>query len=256
MRGTLRVLEHRLLVYRRTWRGSIFTSFLAPVLFLAAMGMGLGTFVNQSNPAALGGVSYLVFLAPGLLASQAMQTATGKSMYPVLSALLWQRTYLAMITTPILTWNIVIGQLLWLVFRLFVVSTSFVIVMVLLGATNVPAGIAMIPVAILTGLAFAMPITAYAATRRSDTSFSVVNRFVIIPLSIFSGTFFPITQLPLFLQAIAVVTPLWNGVALARALALGTFDPLLAAFNLLVIFAWVGAGTAAALFTFRRRLVQ
>lgn len=256
MRGTLRVVEHHLLVYRRTWRGSIFTSFLAPVLFLAAMGVGLGTFVNQSNPAALGGVAYLVYLAPGLLATQAMQTATGELMYPVLSALLWQRTYLAMVATPILTRNIVIGQALWLVFRLFVVATSFVIVMVVLGATDALRGIAMIPVAILTGLAFAMPITAFAATRRTDNSFAVVNRFVIIPLSIFSGTFFPVTQLPVVLQAIAYATPLWHGVSLARALALGDVDPLLAAINLFVLGAWIGAGTAAALVTMRRRLVQ
>lgn len=256
MTGCLRVLEHHLLVYRRTWRGSIVTTFLAPVLFLASMGLGLGTFVDRSNPTALGGVAYLVYLAPGLLAAQAMQTAAGESMYPVLSALLWQRTYLAMLATPILAWQIVAGQVLWLVFRLFIVAASFVIVMLLFGATDPLHGVAMIPVAILTGLAFAAPIAAFAATRRTDGSFAAMNRFVITPLFIFSGTFFPISQLPVFLQPIAYATPLWNGVSLARGLALGTLDAPLALANLAVLCAWIAVGVGAALVTFQRRLVQ
>ena len=87
------MLEHNLLVYRRTWRGSLFTTFLAPVLFLGAMGLGLGGFVDKGSPQSLGGVAYLVFLAPGMLAAQAMQTAAGESMYPVLAAIVWQKTY-------------------------------------------------------------------------------------------------------------------------------------------------------------------
>ena len=229
MKHSVRVLEHQLLVYRRTWRGGLFTTFLAPVLFLLAMGLGLGTFVDQSAAGGMGGVSYLVFLAPGLLASQAMQTAAGEAMYPIMSAITWNRTFQSMIATPISAFHVV---------------------------TDIPRGIAMIPVAILTGLAFALPIMAFTVTRKGDASFPAINRFIITPLFIFSGVFFPVTELPAFLQPIAYATPLWNGVSLARGIAIGTIDPPLAAANLAVILAWCAAGLYAAFHTFPRRLVQ
>jgi lipooligosaccharide transport system permease protein len=250
------VLEHHLLVYRRTWRGGLFTTFLAPVLFLLAMGVGLGTFVDNGNPGALAGVSYLAFLAPGLLASQAMQTAAGESMYPVMSGLVWNRTYQAMVSTPLRTRDVVVGQMAWLTVRLTLTAVAFVATMVVFGATDVLRGIAMIPIAIATGLAFGVPITAYTATLRGDAPFAAINRFVIIPLFIFSGTFFPISQLPWFIQPIAYVTPLWHGVSLARGIGLSTIDPVVAFINVLVLGAYITAGAAAATVTFRRRLAQ
>ena len=256
MKHSVRVLEHQLLVYRRTWRGGLFTTFLAPVLFLLAMGLGLGTFVDQSAAGGMGGVSYLVFLAPGLLASQAMQTAAGEAMYPIMSAITWNRTFQSMIATPISAFHVVTGTSLWMIVRLAIVSTAFVIVMVIFRATDIPRGIAMIPVAILTGLAFALPIMAFTVTRTGDASFPAINRFIITPLFIFSGVFFPVTELPAFLQPIAYATPLWNGVSLARGIAIGTIDPPLAAANLAVILAWCAAGLYAAFHTFPRRLVQ
>jgi lipooligosaccharide transport system permease protein len=117
-------------------------------------------------------------------------------------------------------------------------------------------GIVMVPIAVLTGLAFALPISAFTATQRTDQAFPVINRFVIIPLFIFSGTFFPIDQLPALLQPIAWVTALWNGVSLARGIALGSLDPMLALWNLVVLLAYCAVGVSAALVTFRRRLVQ
>jgi lipooligosaccharide transport system permease protein len=252
----VRVLEHSLLVYRRTWRGSLFTTFLAPVLFLGAMGFGLGGFVDKGNPASLGGVAYLVFLAPGMLAAQAMQTAAGESMYPVMSAIVWQKTYTAMVSTPISIRQIVIGHVLWLTLRLTLVASVFVVAMVLFGATDVLRGLALIPVAVLTGLAFATPITAFTATRRTDSSFPAINRFIVTPLFIFSGTFFPISQLPALVQPVAYLTPLWHGVALARAISLGNVDLGLAAVNLAVLVGFTVVGIALAFVTFRRRLVQ
>jgi lipooligosaccharide transport system permease protein len=251
-----RVLEHQLLVYRRTWRGGLFTTFLAPVLFLLAMGVGLGTFVDQSASGGMEGVPYLVFLAPGLLASQAMQTAAGEAMYPIMSAITWNRTFQSMISTPIAALDVVFGTSLWMIVRLAIVSTAFVIVMILFQATDVLRGIAMIPIAILTGLAFALPIMAFTVTRKGDASFPAINRFIITPLFIFSGVFFPVTQLPDFLQPIAFLTPLWNGVALARGIALGALDAPLAAYNLTVLAVYCAVGLYAATVTFPRRLVQ
>ncbi len=252
----IRVLEHSLMVYRRTWRGSLFTTFLAPVLFLAAMGFGLGTFVDKGNPASLGGVAYLVFLAPGMLASQAMQTASGESMYPVLSAIVWMKTYTAMVATPISTRAIVIGHVLWLTVRLTLVAAVFVLAMVVFGATDVLHGLLMIPVGVLTGLAFATPITAFTATQRTDNAFPAITRFIVTPLFIFSGTFFPISQLPALVQPLAYLTPLWHGVSLARAIALGNVDLGLAAVNLAVLVGFIASGIGLAFVTFSRRLVQ
>ena len=252
----IRVLEHQLLVYRRTWRGGVFTTFLAPVLFLASMGLGLGTFVDQSTSGALEGVPYLVFLAPGLLAGQAMQTGANESMYPVMSAITWNRTFHSMTAAPLTSWDVVVGMSLWLVVRLAIVSGVFVAVAILFGASALGPGVVMIPVAILTGLAFAIPIMAFTATRRTDAAFPLINRFIIVPLFVFSGTFFPIDQLPWFLHPIAWLTPLWNGVSLARGVSLGGLDPVVAVWNLAVLLGYTAAGLAVARVTFRRRLIQ
>lgn len=256
MPGAIHVLEHQLFAYRRTWRGGIFSTFLAPVLFLAAMGLGLGTFVDGSGSDALEGVAYLVFLAPGLLASQAMQVAAGEATYPVMSAITWNRTFQSMAAAPLTVTHVVAGLALWFVFRLTIVCAVFVAVSIAFGAMGPGPGILMLPVAVVTGVAFALPIAAFTATQRTDQAFPVINRFVIIPLFIFSGTFFPIDQLPALLQPIAWLTPLWNGVSLARGIALGGLDPMVATWNLLVLVAYCAAGAAACLVTFRRRLVQ
>jgi lipooligosaccharide transport system permease protein len=256
MGAAVHVLEHHLLVYRRTWRGTIFTTFLSPVLFLLAMGVGLGQFVNQSASSAFGGVPYLVFLAPGLLVSTAMQTAAGESMYPVMSALTWQRTFHAAIATPIRSTDIVSGQVLWLIVRLAIVSGAFALVMVPFGAADLVHALAIVPIGVATGLAFAMPIAAFSATRRKDNMFAVINRFVIVPLFLFSGIFFPISQLPALLQPIAFATPLWHGVALARQISVGPLDPPLAAVNVAVIAAYICVGVFACRRTFQRRLEQ
>lgn len=227
-RGAFHVLEHRMLFYRRTYRASIFSSFLSPVLFLAAMGIGLGSYVDASGGTAAGGltvgVAYVVFLAPGLLAANAMQTAAGESTFPIMAAIEWVKQFPAMLATPITVRDIVLGQLAYLVFRLGLVAVIFVAVVVLLGAASSPAILLTIPAAILTGLAFAMPISAFTARLKRTEYFNLLFRFVITPMFLFSGTFFPIEQLPAAVQPIAYLTPLYHGVALSRGLALGTLD--------------------------------
>src|SRR3954447_11057957 len=113
-----RVFEHRATQYLRTFRASLFTSFLNPVLFLLAMGVGLGTYVDRSGSAAtaLGGLSYLQFLAPGLLAATAMQSAAFEATFPIMGGLTWQKTFHAMYATPIGPRDIVVGNLVWIAF--------------------------------------------------------------------------------------------------------------------------------------------
>jgi len=244
------VLEHRLLEYRRTFRGSVFNSFLSPVLFLAAMGVGVGTYVDSTGSAALGGVPYLAFLAPGLLAASAMQTAAGESTFPILAAIVWVRQFPAMLATPISIRDIVLGQIGYFAVRLVLVATIFVAVVIALGAASSPLIVLAIPAAVLTGLAFATPISAFSATIRDGAEFNLLFRFVITPLFLFSGTFFPIEQLPEPLRLVAWITPLYQGVALTRGLALGTLTAPDAAVHVTYLAVLAVAGA----FVFERAL--
>ncbi len=255
-RAAMHVLEHHILVYRRTFRGTLFTTFLSPVLFLSAMGLGLGSLVNRGNPQALGGVPYLIFLAPGLLVAQAMQTAAGESMYPIVSGLVWMRTYQAMVAAPIRIIELVVGQTLWVTLRLTLTCGVFVVIMLLFGATNIWHGLAMLPIGVLTGLAFAAPIAAYSARQRKDNRFAAINRFLITPLFIFSGVFFPLSQLPVFLQPIAWLTPLWHGLDLVRAIQLDRLELSGLVVHLVVLIGWIVVGTALGARSFRKALIK
>ena len=256
--GIGRVFEARLLGYRRTFRSSIFNSFLTPVMFLTAMGLGLGTYVDQSGTGALGELSYLAFLAPGLLAATAMQTAAFEATFPIIGGLVWNRVFHAMFATPVRASDIALGNLAWIAFRTLLVSSVFTVIIVAFGAAASPLIILAIPVAVMTGMAFAGPIAAFAATQRTMEKFNAVFRFGITPLFLFSGTFFPVESLPLFLQPVAWVTPLYHGVALSRGLSLGTAveEPLVMLLHALVLVAFAAVGAWAATRTVERKLVR
>ena len=255
-----RVVETRAMQYRRTFRASIFTSFLNPVLFLLAMGVGLGTYVDRSGTAtqALGGLTYLQFLAPGLLAATTMQSAAFEATFPIMGGLTWQKTFHAMYATPITPAAIVLGNLVWIAFRLAMIATVFTIVMVVFGAAASPLIVLAIPAAVLTGLAFASPIAAFSATQRTPEKFNAVFRWGITPLFLFSGTFFPISNLPAAIQPIAWLSPLWHGVELSRGLALGTIgsNPGLALIHVAVLSAIFVLGVRWANRTVEARLVR
>jgi lipooligosaccharide transport system permease protein len=240
--------------YRRTWRGSIYSSVLNPVLYLGAMGLGLGTLVDQHGTASLGGVSYLAFLAPGLLAASAMQTAMGEATYPVFGSVKWLKTYQAAVATPLRPADLFYGHLLFTALRLAMNSVVFLVVMAAFGAAASPWAIAALPVAVLTGLAFAAPIEAYTMTCKKDTSFAMLFRFGMIPLFLFSGTFFPVSQLPAAVRPLAYITPLWHGVALCRSLSLGTASLGGSAVHVGYLVAITVLGVCAARKTYQRRL--
>ncbi|HEV2452074.1 MAG TPA: ABC transporter permease [Streptosporangiaceae bacterium] len=240
--------------YRRTWRGSIYSSVLNPVLYLSAMGIGVGTLVDRHGTGHLGGVSYLVFLGPGLLAASAMQAGVMECTYPVLGSVKWNRTYQAAASSPLRPRDIFLGHQLFVVMRLAMNCAIFLVVMTAFGAARSPDVLLAMPAAVLTGMAFAAPVDAWAVTQRKDSGFSAVFRFGMIPLFLFSGTFFPIAQLPGWLRPVAYATPLWHGVALCRSLSLGTLtlgDALLHTGYLAVITV---AGLVAGGLTYTRRL--
>jgi lipooligosaccharide transport system permease protein len=250
----LRSMSYWTYQYKRTWRGSITTSFLYPVLYLAAMGVGLGTLVNE-HVHHVGGVPYLDFIAPGLLAATAMQVGGNESMYPVMGAIKWLKTYFAMLATPLEVIDVLLGHMAWIALRLTMVSFIYLAIMAAFGTVHSYLAILALPAAVMTGLAFATPIAAFAATQTNDTGFAPLYRLVLIPMFLFSGTFFPITQLPGWLQVLARVTPLYHGVALCRGLVLGdlTLGPALA--HALYLTALAAVGLRLGALTYRRRLI-
>jgi len=212
------------LLYRRTWRGSILSTFVYPTLYLASMGIGLGGLVNQhvgTHSLSLGGVSYLRFVTPGILVASAMQIGINEASWPVMSAIRWQRSYLAQCATPLRVIDVFIGHLAWIALRLLFACAVFVGISAGFGVVQSPLSLLEILAATLLGLAFATPMAALAALFRGDEAFSTINRLLIVPLFLFSGTFFPIAQLPGQLQLVAELTPLYHGVALCRSLAGG-----------------------------------
>ncbi len=257
--GARAVYEHHWLLYVRTWRGSIIGNFAQPALFLVAMGIGLGSYVDAGGGAqALGGVSYLQWLAPALLVSTVMQGSVFEATFPVLAGFHWIRRFHGMVATPISPYSIAAGLLAWVSTRATLVGAIFMVVIVVFGAAATPGIVLTVAVGTLTALAFAGPIAAYMSTQRDTTSFNSIWRFGITPLFLFSGTFFPISQLPEPLQVVAWLLPLWHGVDLGRSLALGTAgeEPGLMLAHLVILSAMATGGVIATFVMFRRQLEQ
>jgi lipooligosaccharide transport system permease protein len=251
----LRVFEYWVMQYRRVWRATAITSVVNPVLYLGAIGVGLGSLVNQTAGQPLG-VDYLDFVAPGILAATAMTIATGEASWPVMGSFKWTRQYFAMLATPLGPRDIVLGHQFWMTARVASTSAVYLAVIAVFGGVNSPLGILALPAAVLLGAAFTTPFAAYAATRESDAAFVSVNRFVVFPMFLFSGTFFPVSRLPLPLEWLAYATPLWHGVDLCREFTLGTFHPLRALVHVAYLLLLVVGGLIWAERTYTQRLLK
>ena len=254
-----RSLSYFFLQYRRTWVSSLASNFVYPTLYLTAMGVGLGHLINAhvgTHAATLGGISYLSFLAPGVLASSAMQVGVQESTYPVLGAIRWTYAYVAMVATPLRVIDVLRGQLAFIVFRLVVTCATFALIATAFGALRSAEAVLSVPAAVLCGLAFAAPIAAFAAKQDYDGGFPVLNRLIVIPLFLFSGTFFPVHQLPLVLQWVALATPLYHGVALSRAFAEGHGFVWSSLGHVAYLLCMITIGYVWATKTFERRLAK
>lgn len=234
--------------------GSIISRFLSPLLFLLSIGLGLGSLVDKSA-GGVGGVPYLQFVVPGILAAQAMWVAMGESTYQVLGAIRWHMGYHAMLATPIGVDDLLIGHLTYVAMQVTGATVIFVGVAALFGSFASWWVLLAVPITVLTGMAFAIPIFAFSAKQESDGGFNILFRFIITPLFLFSGTFFPIDQLPAVLRPVAWVTPLWHGVDANRSLALGSPDvaTVLGHTAYLLVVILVGAWLARR--AFNKRLV-
>jgi lipooligosaccharide transport system permease protein len=256
MTRALRIVQRNTVVYRRIWRGSLFSSFLQPTLYLMALGFGVGSLIDPRRAALIaGGASYLQFLAPGLLAAACMQVASFESAWPVIGKIVWKRNYFAMLATPLAIDDLIVGELLWIAVRLTTVGLAFMLVASAFGVMRIaPATLLAVLLAVVTGLAFSAPIVAYAATLKTGNNFNILFRLILTPLFMFSGVFFPVDRLPAPVQWIAEVSPLYHGVQLVRGLTLGQLNPLVAAMHLIYLLGLFTLGFAAARYTFRRAL--
>ncbi|MGH3134003.1 MAG: ABC transporter permease [Gaiellaceae bacterium] len=249
-----RPLEFFFAQYRRVWRGTAISSVVTPVVFLLAFGFGLGELVDRTTTLE-SGISYLEFVAPGLLAATAMQLASFEASWPVLSAIKWSRQYHAMLATPLRVGDVLLGHQAFIASRMLMTATVYLAAIAAFGAVNSPLGLVAIPVVGLVGIAYAAPIAAWGAYTENEASFVAIFRFLILPMFLFSGTFFPIEELPRLLQVVAYVTPLWHGVDLCRQLTLGEVVAASALAHLLYLVAFVVLGMTLALISYRRRLV-
>jgi lipooligosaccharide transport system permease protein len=245
------VLEYHLVNYRRTWRASALSTLVLPLLTMLGFGVGVGAYVTGG----VGGVPYLDWIVPGLIASTAMQAAFGEATWPVLSYFEWLKVYFAQAAAPLRVADILGGHLAFMLFRILLSAAAFLLVALLFGAVHSWWAPLTLVVALLVGFAVAAPTAAYAASVTSDSYLIILMRFTVLPMSLFSGVFFPVESLPTLLRWVAYALPLWHGVDLSRAAMLGTGLGRLGLLQVSYLLLWCAAGWAVAHHRYRRRLV-
>lgn len=196
----------------------IAVTILNPLLYLISIGVGVGSLISHNiGPHGIDGVSYLTFIAPALLAASAMQSAQDEVIFPTFQGFKWSRIFYGMNATPQTGSNIAGGVFLAAMLRTVLGVTVYSILLYLFGAMSSPHSYLAIPIAIFSGAAFgAVMLTAAAHTENEDKFFTIVGRFLIGPMFLFSGTFYPINTLPLAVQIFGWISPLWHATELGR----------------------------------------
>jgi lipooligosaccharide transport system permease protein len=234
--GMARQYDYWLTVLKRTWRGGFVSSFLTPLLYVVAMGVLLGGFIEGDPDRLEGATSYLAFVVPGLVASHAMTIAVSESTYPVMGAIKWHKTFFAQLATPLAVRDLVNAFVAFVVFRVASACAVFMLVLAPFGVFETWWGPLLAWLSqVLVGMAFATLVFGYSARLRSEEGFGLLFRLGVLPLTLFSGAFFPVANLGPVLEWVARLTPLWHGVSLSRMFCLDTVDWSLAAINLAVL---------------------
>jgi lipooligosaccharide transport system permease protein len=254
--GPIRVVFWQAAIFRRFWVSNLLASFVQPLLYLLGLGVGVGALVDRTarSTEVLGGVSYVAFIAPGLMITTAMAVASAESLWPILDGFIWSRAFFGISATPLGPKDIVGGHALWMAIRCMVIAIAVAAVLALFPDSRSWGLVPGIPIAALTGVAFAMPLMAFAAPRESASGFPAMQRFVVVPLFLFGGAFYPITQLPEWTQVVIKILPLWHGVELARGFTVGNPTASTTIVHLAVLCAWTVAGTLLSYRFVRRRL--
>jgi lipooligosaccharide transport system permease protein len=231
------------------------STVLFPIFYLASLGVGVGHLVS-AHTGLVDGQTYLHFIAPSLLATTTMQLGEGESLWPVLAAVKWIRSYHAAAATPLEPEDILYGKLTWVVTRAFFTGIVYTIVIGAFGAIQSWWSLALPFIGALVALAFSAPLVAFAARSQSDGSFTTIYRFAFVPMFLFSATFYPVSAYPGYLRPLVQIMPLYHGVALARAAAYGhaSFGAVICHIAVLAVLA--AAGIAWGRHTLRRRLVD
>jgi len=222
-RGALYVAEARIRTMAK-WIGIIFAIAIAnPVLYLISVGIGLGGLIDKSvGSVGVDGVKYLTFLAPALLAQAAIQGTMDETVFPTIEGFKWNRTFYSMNSTPLSGAQISIGVFLAALFRASYTVLLYFGVMWAFGVLESPHAWLAIPTSIFAGASFGALMQSVAAKLEDENYFFVVlGRFIMMPLFLFSGTFFPLTSMPFFLQWIGWISPLWHATELGRYLTYG-----------------------------------
>ncbi|MEQ6899480.1 ABC transporter permease [Nocardioides sp. YIM 152588] len=241
--GIGRQADYWATLWRRTWRGVLVSSFLSPFLYVIAMGVLLGGFI-EADPARLeGATSYLAFVVPGLIAAHAMQTAVSETTYPVMGMIKWQRIYESMLATPLEPRHVVGAHLSSVVLHLAATCGLYTLVMVPFGVFATWWGpLLAFGAQVLCGTAFATLVYGFSTRVTNDQAFGVLFRLGVFPLFLFSGAFFPVSNLGEVGAWAARLTPLWHGVNLSRMFALDNVTWWVAAVNagVLLVLAAIG----------------
>lgn len=250
--------EHQLWRFRSSFRATIVSGTVGPLMYLLGIGIGIGSQVD-AQAADLPTADYLEFVGPGLMAAAAMQLGASESLWQTAGSLKWQGNYVSAITTPLSIPQLFVGHVTWIGFRAFVAAVFYLIVLTLFGIPALWTTLLTPLAAGLTAMAFAGPLSAYTGwvTSRGETdqSFPLILRLGIIPMYLFSGAFYPIDQLPLVLEWVARVLPVWHGVELVRGLMVDVDLSATAALgHLAVLLLYVVLGLVVGARTFTRAL--
>ena len=218
--GSFHVAEARIRNMAKWWGIILFEAIINPTLYLVSIGIGVGSLIDANN--GVNGVSYLTFLAPALLASAAIQGSADEVIFPVMEGFKWNRTFFGMRSTTLTARQISLGVFLAAMARAMVSIVIYWIVLYLFGALESGTAWLAMPAALLAGAAMGAVMLAMAAKIENENYFfTLVGRFIMIPMFLFSGTFYPLTQMPIFLQFFGWISPLWHASELGRYL---TYD--------------------------------
>jgi lipooligosaccharide transport system permease protein len=220
-----RMVQRNLLVYRHSWM-VIVSGFFEPLFYLLSLGLGLGALVPDVD-----GISYAAFVAPGLLASSCLNGALSDGMFNIFFKLHFQKTYDGVLATPMRVADIAFGEMLWALSRGSLYAATFLIVVLLLGELRgplillSPLAVMALPAAILVAASFSAMTICLTSFLRKPENFDMVMGLLVMPMFLFSGIFFPVTQLPAAVQWVFQAVPLFHGVELLRACTTGRLGP-------------------------------